>query len=186
MKKKKIVYEGGEILFSISKNRLSKRLRLSVNSDGEVKVTIPKWLPEKLAENFILDKVDWIIERLQKFQKETNPLLRLSSNDYKKHKEKARIFVAERIKQINQTYGYKIGKISIRNQKTRWGSCSGRGNLNFNYKIIFLPDKIADYIIAHEICHIKEMNHSQKFWDLVSLTVPSYIKTRKELKKYKI
>ena len=112
MKKKKIIYDGGEIIFTIFKNRLSKRLRLSVNSDGEVKVTIPKWLPEKLAENFILEKIDWIIERLQKFQKETNPLLRLSSNDYKKHKEKARIFVAERIKQINQTYGYKIGRIS--------------------------------------------------------------------------
>lgn len=187
MEKKKIVYEGGEILFTISKNRLSKRLRLSVNSDGDVKITMPKWLPEKAADDFVLSKVEWIIEKLKKFQEVSiNPSLRLTSKDYGKNKEKARRFIKERLSDLNRFYGFKIGSVAIRNQKTRWGSCSGKGNLNFNYKVMFLPKEFADYIIVHEICHIKEMNHSINFWNLVGVSIPDYRRIRRELKKYKI
>jgi len=187
MLKKKIIYEEGEILFTISKNRLSKRLRLTVNSDGDVRVTIPKWLPEKMAEDFVLSKVKWIIEKLEKFKESASDLsLKLTSSDYAKNKEKIRKFVKERVEHLNHLYGHKIGAIAIRNQKTRWGSCSGKGNLNFNYKIFFLPKELADYIIVHEICHIKEMNHSIRFWNLVALAVPDYKNIRRELKRYKI
>jgi len=87
---------------------------------------------------------------------------------------------------LNRFYGFKIGSVAIRNQKTRWGSCSGKGNLNFNYKVMFLPKEFADYIIVHEICHIKEMNHSIDFWNLVGISIPDYRRIRRELKKYKI
>ncbi|MFA5080860.1 MAG: SprT family zinc-dependent metalloprotease [Candidatus Paceibacterota bacterium] len=187
MIKKKIVYEEGEILFTISKNRLSKRLRLSVNSDGDVKVTMPKWLPEEMAEKFILSKIEWIIEKLKKFDEDgINPISKLTRNDYFKNKEKIRKFIIERVEELNSFYSFKIGSISIRDQKTRWGSCSGKGNLNFNYKLFFLPKEFSDYIIIHEICHIKEMNHSINFWNLVGVSIPDYRRIRRELKKYKI
>ncbi|MCK9578326.1 M48 family metallopeptidase [bacterium] len=186
MQKKKIIHEKGEIIFTITRNRLSKRLRLSVNSDGEVKVIIPNWLPEKLAENFIISKVEWIIKKKEEFKKITGRSPKLGISDYKKNKEKARTLIKDKVIAINKFYDCKIGSIMIRNQKTRWGSCSGKGNLNFNYKIIFLPDKLADYIITHEICHIKEMNHSKNFWKLVAKTIPEYQFIKKELKKYKI
>ena len=103
---------------------------------------------------------------------------------YLKYKEFARRLVNERIEYFNSVYGFKVGRVAIRNQKTRWGSCSKRGNLNFNYKIVLLPSHLADYIIVHEICHLGEFNHSKRFWSLVAKTVPDYLKVRKELKKY--
>lgn len=102
---------------------------------------------------------------------------------YEKYKEDARLFIYKQIRYYNQFYKYKIGKITIRNQKTRWGSCSSKGNLNFNYKIIFLPLELADYIIIHELCHLKEFNHSKNFWTLVEKQCPNHTHLRSELTK---
>ena len=105
------------------------------------------------------------------------------SKNYLENKNKALEMVKERIEYFNDFYNYKWNKISVKNQKTRWGSCSQRGNLNFNYKIALLPQKSSDYIIVHELCHLGEFNHSQKFWDLVAKTVPDYKETRRDLRK---
>ena len=77
-------------------------------------------------------------------------------------------------------------KINIKNQKTRWGSCTKSKNLNLNYKIIFLPKKHQDYIIVHEMCHLKEFNHSHKFWSLVSKTLPDYLEIKVELRNHEL
>lgn len=103
--------------------------------------------------------------------------------DYLKYKEAARALVRARIKYFNQIYGFKVGRISIRNQRTRWGSCSKKGNLNFNYKIALIAPHLADYIIVHELCHLREFNHSKRFWALVARAVPDYLCARQELKK---
>ncbi len=103
--------------------------------------------------------------------------------DYKKYKEDARSLVHKKIAELNAHYGYKVGRVSIRNTKSRWGSCSKQGNLNFNYKVLFLPPHISEYIIVHELCHIKEFNHSPNFWNLVAELVPNHKAIRKELKQ---
>lgn len=108
------------------------------------------------------------------------------TKDYLKHKENARVLIAEKVERYNDVYGYSVRRISIRNQKTRWASCSEKGNLNFSYKILFLPEMFANYIIVHELCHLQELNHSQRFWDLVVQVFPNYKEIRKELRKYKI
>jgi predicted metal-dependent hydrolase len=89
-----------------------------------------------------------------------------------------------RIEHFNTIYHFSFQRINIRNQKTRWGSCSRRGNLSFTYKIAKLPAELADYLIVHELCHLGEFNHSQAFWKLVAQTVPDYQKLRRELKTY--
>ena len=105
---------------------------------------------------------------------------------YAAKKEAARALVLERVRHFllhyNARYGIIVGKIAIRNQKSRWGSCSKKGNLNFNYKLVFMPPAIRDYVIVHEICHIKEFNHGRGFWSLVAETVPDWKKLRKELR----
>jgi len=106
--------------------------------------------------------------------------------EYLGNRERARELVKERIEYFNRHYNFKVGRIAIRNQKTRWGSCSKRGNMNFNYKIALLPAPLADYIIVHELCHIGEFNHSHKFWALVVRTIPDYKKLRHELKRGKM
>ncbi|PIP23438.1 MAG: hypothetical protein COX90_01110 [Candidatus Nealsonbacteria bacterium CG_4_10_14_0_2_um_filter_38_17] len=70
----------------------------------------------------------------------------------------------------------------MKNQKTRWGSCFKKGNPNFNYKIALLSQRLADYIVVHELCHLGELNHSQKSWNLVAKAVPDYPEIRDELK----
>jgi predicted metal-dependent hydrolase len=90
--------------------------------------------------------------------------------------------VKERIGHFNQIYGFVVKRISVRDQRSRWGSCSKKGNLNFNYRIVLLPPKVADYIIVHELCHLGEFNHSKRFWGLVAKAVPDYKQLKKELR----
>jgi predicted metal-dependent hydrolase len=116
------------------------------------------------------------------------PIFRTRSRKlYEMNKEAARALVTERIAHFMNHYGARhgisVGRIAIRNQKSRWGSCSKKGNLNFNYKLAFMPAPIRDYVVVHEICHIKEFNHSRGFWSLVAETVPDWKELRKELRR---
>ena len=106
-----------------------------------------------------------------------------SRRDFLNNKEKAREIVENRIKYLNDFYNFSFNKISIKRQKSRWGSCSKKGNLNFNYKIIFLPQKYSDYVLVHELCHLGEFNHSRNFWELVKKTIPDYKEIKKEFKE---
>jgi predicted metal-dependent hydrolase len=98
------------------------------------------------------------------------------------HKEYARAFILARLAHWHAVYGYAYGRVAIRNQSSRWGSCSKKGNLNFNYRIALLSPELMDYVIVHELCHLKEFNHSQNFWNLVAREIPEYKKIRNELR----
>ncbi len=100
-----------------------------------------------------------------------------------KYKETARALVKTRLAYFNTFYGFDIGRVAIKNSRTRWGSCSKKGNLNFNYKVVLLPQDMADYVIVHELCHLGEFNHSPKFWALVSRNIPNWKIIRKKFKK---
>jgi predicted metal-dependent hydrolase len=108
-----------------------------------------------------------------------------SKVEYKEHKERARTLINQKITDFNAFYHFNIGRISIRNQRSRWGSCSKRGNLNFNYRVVLLPDALLNYVIVHEMCHIGEFNHSKNFWNLVAQTIPDHVELRKQLHKIK-
>ncbi|MBX4195675.1 M48 family metallopeptidase [Candidatus Parcubacteria bacterium] len=106
---------------------------------------------------------------------------RKPSARYLKHKEMARGLVQARLEHFNTFYNFDYKRIAIKNHKSRWGSCSKKGNLNFNYRIALLPPHLADYIIVHELCHLEEFNHSERFWALVEKTLPDWRKSRAEL-----
>jgi hypothetical protein len=95
----------------------------------------------------------------------------------------AKKFITKRAANLSGKSGFVYNKISIRGQKTRWGSCSARGTLSFNYKLIRFRKEVIDYLIIHELCHLKEMNHSKKFWKLVEKFCPDYKNLEKELKR---
>ena len=99
---------------------------------------------------------------------------KLNRKKYLDSKERARALILQRLEHFNSFYNFKYLLVSVRDQKTRWGSCSSKGNLNFNYKILFLDSDLADYIIVHELCHLKEMNHGVNFWQQVELQCPDY------------
>lgn len=95
----------------------------------------------------------------------------------------AKKFIAERLELFKVKIGVKITTVRYKNQKTRWGSCSSKGNLNFNWRLIMAPKTILDYVVVHELCHLKHMDHSRKFWELVSSFIPDYKERRKWLKE---
>lgn len=105
--------------------------------------------------------------------------------EYKRYKEYTRALVARKINDFNTFYHFPFNRVAIRNQRSRWGSCSKRGNLNFNYRLALISEELVDYVIVHELCHLGEFNHSKNFWNLVAQTIPNHAERRKKLHKIK-
>jgi predicted metal-dependent hydrolase len=101
---------------------------------------------------------------------------------YLAHKEEARELVHKKLEEWNAHYGLTYKRVAIRNQRRSWGSCTSLKNLNFSYKILFLPARLQDYLIVHELCHLAELNHGKKFWELVAKQIPDYKKRMEELR----
>jgi hypothetical protein len=175
IKEKKIIYD-------TRTNLRAKYLRLTVFSDGRLVVTVPKKVKEEQIVRFLKQKANWIIKSISVFQKQNIKLntYNLSLNDCKNYTLK---FIENRINYYNQFYDFCFKKIYIKDHISRWGSCSVRKNLNFNYRLIFLPLCLSDYVIIHELCHLKYLDHSIHFWNLVKKTVPDYKEREKFLKK---
>lgn len=182
---KEIIAVGDKKLeYEIKKSRQAKHLRLSVYPGGKVVLTLPWWVSAKLGKNFISNKTDWILDKInhQTQQARAWPI-KIDKQEYLANKQRALKFINERLEYFNQKYNFKIKRVSIKKTATRWGSCSRLANLNFNYRLLWLPEHLADYIIVHELCHLGQLNHSAKFWRLVEQTLPNYKELRKELKK---
>ena len=152
-------------------------------------VTAPFHTSETAVNSFLAQHAAWLakkVEYFKKFPERSGP--RLSKVQEKKlfavHKQKAQALAEEKIKHWNVHYQFSFKKISIRNSRSRWGSCSSLGTLSFNYKIIFLPEALADYLVVHELCHLREHNHSKAFWTLVAKAVPDYILRRNQLHNF--
>jgi len=163
--------------------RASFRVRLAILPNGKVRVTTPIFFPEYKLRQFFETNTDWILEKVKENQERSaKSIFPVQPNDFLVNKSRALRLVREKISKFNAVYGFKYNKVSIKNVSTRWGSCSKSGNLNFNYKMIYLPEEMADYIVVHELCHLQEMNHGKNFWRLVAITLPDWKKIRSKLK----
>lgn len=170
--------------YTLKHSARARRLRITVRCDANVIVTAPYFFSQNKVEKFLTDKAGWILKKIAYFQK-LGPVIERRKGcvvEYRKLKQQARVFVKEKITLLNQSYNFSFNRVCIKNHKSRWGSCSKKGNLNFNYKIIHLPVELAEYIVVHELCHLKELNHSSRFWALVACSVPDYKERRKKLK----
>lgn len=182
--KKHIELHKRKVPYTLKVSSRAKRLRLAVYCDGAFVVTAPRYLPSNLIEKFIIRKSQWVVDKIDYFSTFSKSLKTKNTKaDFLKYKDQALTLAEERIAKYNKIYKFEFNKINIKNQKTRWGSCSRKGNLNFNYKIALLPQRLADYIIVHELCHLGQFNHSQKFWNLVAKGIPDYLEIKQELKK---
>jgi predicted metal-dependent hydrolase len=119
------------------------------------------------------------------FRKKRKRRARASSvtKHYVAHKELARAVILDRLEHFNQYYNYEWKRVAIRNTRRSWGSCTSLKNLNFSYKLLFLPAHLRDYVIVHELCHLAELNHGQAFWDLVAHCAPAYTAHVRELRE---
>ena len=179
---KEINLQNEKISYELRESARARCLRITIHPGGELSATLPKGFRLEQLENFIRQKADWILRKINLARKRKSNILlpKSSRREYLKYKNQALRLAKLKIEELNKAYNFKYRQISVRNQKTRWGSCSRKGNLNFNYKIIHLPEKYLNYIIVHELCHLKEFNHSRGFWNLVAETIPDYKEKRKE------
>jgi predicted metal-dependent hydrolase len=120
----------------------------------------------------------WRLRKRRVYKKRASTV----TKHYLEHKELARELAHARIEHFNTHYNFSFNRVAIKNQRRCWGSCSSLKNLNFNYKIYFLPEHLSDYIIVHELCHLAELNHGQNFWNLVEEQIPEYRRCVAELK----
>ncbi len=196
MEEYKIEAEGGQKSISVEVIRSQRKtMAIQVHADGRVTFRIPKQLPGTDVQKQLESHRGWILNKL------------LEMEDRRKKREKAKVqdgaktnqfpewgalqtaekkHIQESFRQRAEYYagmmGVTFGNITIRNQKTRWGSCSGKGNLNFNYKLYFLPAELMDYVIIHELAHRRHMNHSAAFWQVVEQYCPEWRTARARLR----
>jgi predicted metal-dependent hydrolase len=173
---------------SIQIIRSSRRtLSLQVRHDGQILVRAPKNASLREIEAFVRKNSDWLKKHLamvekQKAEEAANPVVPLTMDEIRALADRAMRIIPERTAYFAPLVGVTYGRITIRNQKTRWGSCSARGNLNFNCLLMLAPPEVLDYVIVHELCHRKEMNHSPRFWAQVASVIPDYKIREKWLK----
>lgn len=169
----------------IKSNR--KTVAIRVNADLSVTVRAPRRATKKDINRILKEKEKWILEHIEKMRErkaeyEANQQYRLTEDEIYELSEKAREIIPNRVRYFAELVGVSYGRITIRNQKTRWGSCSSKGNLNFNCLLMMAPAKVLDYVVVHELCHRKEMNHSKEFWSEVERILPDYREQVKWLK----
>ncbi len=164
-----------------------KSLAIEITPELQVVVRAPARMPVREINAFVQEKDDWIRAHLQRMAEKKR--LREQCREQALSKEELQELAAQAMKLIPQKVHYyaqiigvTYGRITIRNQRTRWGSCSGKGNLNFNCLLLLMPEEVLDYVVVHELCHRKEMNHSARFWEEVEKILPDYRQRRKWLK----
>ena len=165
-----------------------KTVAIQVNSDLSVTVRAPHSASEKDIEEILKKKEAWINRHIEKIKKnkerfEAEPTEKLTREKVIVLAEEALKVIPSRVEYFAKVIGVTYGKITIRNQKTRWGSCSSKGNLNFNCLLMLAPPEVLDYVVVHELCHRKQMNHSKAFWSEVEQVLPAYKEARKWLKE---
>ena len=174
------------ITYNLIRSR-RKTLAVEIKSDGQIIVRAPYRMPKKEIDRFVLEKADWIEKHLntvKKRQAARPQTKRLTSDEIRELADKALIDIPERVRHYAPYVGVTYGRITIRNQKTRWGSCSAKGNLNFNCLLMLAPPEVRDYVVVHELCLRLEMNHSTRFWAQVEKVLPDYRIHKKWLKDH--
>ena len=164
-----------------------RTISLEITRTGDVLVRAPRYMPEEEIQQFVRDKSGWLEKHLQKRKTEQEALKeegKFTEHEIKKLQALAKQVIPEKVAYYAQLLGVTYGRISIRKQKTRWGSCSREGNLNFNCLLMMAPPEVLDYVVVHELSHRLEMNHSARFWAQVEKVIPDYRKPRKWLKEH--
>ena len=167
-----------------------KSLAVSIDPDGQITVRVPQRISQKEIDHFLIDKRIWIVTRYLEMMKRRQDIPASDLTDTqraaleKRYIAAAKEYFPKRAAYFQQFTGGTYSRISIRGQKTRWGSCSAKGTLSFNWRLMLAPPAVLDYVVVHELCHLSHMDHSDSFWKKVESVYPDYRTARKWLKDH--
>lgn len=180
MPKEELVKIAGLSVLLVRSSR--KTLAVQIRADGTVIARAPLRMPKDRILCFLSEKASWIRMQQGKMQEREKmrqqARIHLDAAQEKELRERAKSVLAQRTAYFARQVGVTYGRITVRDQKTRWGSCSQTGNLNFNFRLILAPLEVLDYVVVHELCHRRQMNHSAQFWQEVVQVLPDYRKRK--------
>lgn len=188
----KFVYNKGMMKMKIGEYnvevRRSKRksAAIKITADMQIVVFVPLYVSDNEIEKMVISKSKWIDEHMLKVQStidERGKLEKITFEQVKELADQAVEYIPKRVKYYAEKENFVYNKITIKNLVSRWGSCSTKGNLNFNCLLMLTPDYVIDYVVVHELCHLREMNHSEKFWAEVEKIMPDYQRAELWLKQ---
>ena len=162
-----------------------KTIGIEVKSSNLIILRAPYHVSERDALDFVREHRDWIDKHLERFSKDEKVLSetdKITIDKVKALAEEAKKVLPPKVEKYASLLGVTYGRITIRNQKTRWGSCSSKGNLNFNCGLMLCPERVQDYLVVHELCHRKHMDHSKEFYRMIATVIPDYKECEKWLK----
>ncbi|MCR5369425.1 MAG: M48 family metallopeptidase [Clostridium sp.] len=164
-------------------------ISLQIKPDGKIVLRAPRRVPERELREFMESRTDWmgkhLLETARRMARREEEAVPDQAELQRKKKEFSAV-LAEKTAYYAARMGIQYNRITIRSQKTRWGSCSSAGNLNFNIRLADVPEELLDYVIVHELAHRREMNHSTDFWKIVEREIPDWRDRRKRLKEYSL
>ena len=166
-----------EVIFS---DRRSVSLTVK---NGSVIVRAPINTKKSFIDSFINKHSSWIAKSIEKERIRESRTDGLTEYDIKKIKEEARVYFEDKTKYFSEIMGLKYSRIKITSAKTRFGSCNTKGNISYSYRLMLYPEVAREYVVVHELAHLKEMNHSKAFYDIVEHYMPDYKERRKLLKQ---
>jgi predicted metal-dependent hydrolase len=163
-----------------------KTLALYVRRDGRVEVRAPLRTSRAYIDSFVLKKQDWIESTRRKLsaRQGAKRTIRMTAKEEVGYKKQAEEYLILKCRYFAAVMGLRHGAVKVNGAKTRWGSCNRRGDINFTYRLLFAPEEVIDYVVVHELAHLKEMNHSAGFWSVVERTLPDYRARRKRLREF--
>jgi predicted metal-dependent hydrolase len=176
------VEEIGPVLLEHSPR--ARRLTITVNLDGRIRAAVPLHTSFDSALNFVRQKKNWVKKTLDKIQLMKSRQRQMVTLTSPLDKARAKEVLVARLTELANKFGFQFNRVHIRNQKTRWGSCSRNNDISLNMKIMALSEEMRDYVLMHELVHTKIYNHSSKFWAELNEYVPEAKAKGKQLRQY--
>jgi len=161
------------------RHRRARRYLLRVDHDGRVRVTIPRGGSRREADAFLNRHLDWIARERSRLTPSA-----LTFDERHVHRQRARRELPARLLELAAEHGLTVARISIRNQRTRWGSCGRDGHISLNWRLILMPPEVRDYVLVHELMHLRRLDHSRAYWRLVAAACPAYREARQWLRTH--
>jgi predicted metal-dependent hydrolase len=161
------------------RHRRARRYVLRVESDGRLRVTIPRGGSRREAEAFVARNSDWVVRQRARTRLKSPPI----DNERALH-DHARRELPMRLLELATRYGLAVTRVSVRNQRSRWGSCGHDGHICLNWRLILMPAFVRDYVLIHELMHLRRMDHSPSYWRLVADAFPDYQAARQWLRRH--